>query len=441
MERLPYSINGRVGGVYYDKKTPEVVYRGINPYYEPWAKELLKCGLIDELVKKRFFPKTKISKQKIDGYNLVLEHEAISPITYHEEWTDEMYRASAIFILKVNQIANQYRFELDDPHGGNVVFHYHKPIYLDLGSFYPLIDVANRPNISNFHRKDYFLQLVLPRLESAHRANMTTLPRCLWDAKLFFIRVMLALHRRMKIYIFGYEKIANKIARLRYKTLYQRLEKKLLSYNFSAKSVWGDYQTTKTIKDKTIHQKDGRMQWILNAIKPLKINSLLDLAGNQGDKVRFFAKKLNIPNVMCVDYDKAAIDKYFLNAQHDDRMTIAAFDITKSLFPACDITERLRSDMVLAMALTHHLLISQQLAPEVMFKIFAAYSKKYLIVEFMPLGLWNGFYQPPLPDWCKETYNQVWFEKHLKKYFDIIKMAETAPNRITYLAKLKKQIA
>ncbi|MGI9461582.1 MAG: hypothetical protein ACR2NY_03290, partial [Alphaproteobacteria bacterium] len=406
MERFSYSLYTYGGGVYYDKKTPDVVYRGINPHLEAWAKELLSCGLIDELVKKRLFPKTKISKQKIDGYNLVLEHEAILPITYPHEWTDEMFRAVAILILKVNQIANKYKFDISDPAWANVVFCHHKPIYIDFGSFQPQTYLAIRPEISDFHSKDSFLQSFLPRLELAHRANMTTLPRCLREAKLFFIRVMLAIHRRMKRYLFGYEKIVNKIARLRYKTLHQRLEKKLLSYNCAVKSPWVDYHTPKKPfvdfydKNNQINKKDRRIKFLLDSIKPLKPDSLLDLAGNQGAMARFFAKQLNIPKVICLDYDRGAIDRFFLNAKHDNRVAMASFDITRSLLPESgDITERLKSDVVLALAVTHQLLITQRLAPEVMFKIFAAYSKKYLIVEFMPRGCWDGIHQPPIPEW------------------------------------------
>ena len=61
-------------------------------------------------------------------------------------------------------------------------------------------------------------------------------------------------------------------------------------------------------------------------------------------------------------------------------------------------------------------------------------TKKYIIVEFMPLGLWNGETAPELPEW----YTLDWFLDNLKKYFNILKIEQTEINRIAILGELIK---
>ena len=97
-----------------------------------------------------------------------------------------------------------------------------------------------------------------------------------------------------------------------------------------------------------------------------------------------------------------------------------------------DFEERWKADLVLAMALTHHLLLSQYLNIDAMFERLARCTNRYLLIEFMPLGLWDGDNAPELPSW----YTLLWFQSHMEKLFTVLLVQQMEKNRIMLLGEL-----
>lgn len=74
--------------------------------------------------------------------------------------------------------------------------------------------------------------------------------------------------------------------------------------------------------------------------------------------------------------------------------------------------QRLGADIVIALAVTHHLILTQKVKLDTIVELLYSYSKRYVIVEFMPLGLWSeGATDVEVPDW----YNLDWFIDGMKK--------------------------
>lgn len=74
--------------------------------------------------------------------------------------------------------------------------------------------------------------------------------------------------------------------------------------------------------------------------------------------------------------------------------------------------ERLGADIVIALAVTHHLILTQKVKLDTIVELLYSYGKRYVIVEFMPLGLWSeGAINVEVPDW----YNLDWFIDGMKK--------------------------
>ena len=94
----------------------------------------------------------------------------------------------------------------------------------------------------------------------------------------------------------------------------------------------------------------------------------------------------------------------------------------------------MRCDSVFALALTHHLLLSQGLKIEVVVKRILDFTTKYAFIEFMPLGLWDGNSAPPIPDW----YSKINFETVLSRFARIKSVRQTEANRVLYVCE--KQI-
>ncbi len=96
---------------------------------------------------------------------------------------------------------------------------------------------------------------------------------------------------------------------------------------------------------------------------------------------------------------------------------------------------RYNSDIVMMLAATHHLLLTQKIRLDVLVDIIAEYVGKYLIIEFMPLGMWDGGDEKKavVPKW----YTMEWFVKGLENKFHVISIEKIRVNRTAIIAKKK----
>ena len=97
-------------------------YRAINAESEAFVREVLRSGVIDQLVSEGLFPATRVSAEQIDVCPLVLEHEIIGVPTYPFEWSPAMLRAAGLCVARVNDVCSRFGYELKDAHPYNVVF-------------------------------------------------------------------------------------------------------------------------------------------------------------------------------------------------------------------------------------------------------------------------------------------------------------------------------
>jgi hypothetical protein len=102
------------------------------------------------------------------------------------------------------------------------------------------------------------------------------------------------------------------------------------------------------------------------------------------------------------------------------------------------IYKRGYSDMVLGLALVHHLHISNKLSFEQISLIFASFSHKYLIVEFIPIT--DNKVQILIKNKKIDlnNYNQDLFTKALKVWFEIKEIYElNKSKRVLYFLERK----
>jgi hypothetical protein len=140
--------------------------------------------------------------------------------------------------------------------------------------------------------------------------------------------------------------------------------------------------------------------------------------------------------VICTDYDEIAIDKLVKRfSDQNVKLAPAILDFVKPLgnLRTDSPIMRFQSDMVIALAVTHHLILTQKISINVILDSLFGYSKQYVLVEFMPLGLWDGNTALPIPSW----YTPEWFEAHLRKYASIEKVIHYSTNRILYFCNKK----
>lgn len=462
-ERTGLSSVDELGSVFIGSNK---VCRGINNNSICSTQDLLSCGLIKELVNKGLFPQTSISATKIAGYGLVIEHEKISPVTYPFEWSPEMLRAAALCVLEVNEVANKYGYELKDCHPYNIVFRGTLPVFVDLGSFvkrtqgfgwlahseflgsyyYPL--VAKMKGLDTLYKKAFLISgygiglvegLVLfnPLARVAGYSMVTLIGKIILSYKLGnkfddgdiknkFSNVVLVSIARLLLW--------SLVLPFR-GTNYSSLEKKIKGVKLSGVSTWGSYQLTSGYYDANGDvQLSERMDWVQDQCKKLKPESITELAGNQGVLLRKLSSEFFLKRAVITDYDLYAIDTLYLAEPKNEKITLACFDFMNGTYGHMTSEERpsrLCSEMVIAMAVTHHLLLTQGYSIENILKAIMSYTSRYMVIEFMPLGLWDGFSAPVLPQW----YTEEWFVQSLSSCCAILNKKVLGKNRVIYICE------
>lgn len=438
----------------------EKLYREINNDRVAHVHELFDSGLIPELISLKLFPKTTIAKIKKMGSDMILEHEYLTDQVYSHEWTFSMLKDAALTTLKVNMIAEKYGYQTIDAHTGNIVFSKNMPYFVDLGSFIKLpTGSSSWFAIEEFYKLflyplrlwtkgyEHLVASQLLRNTLTHSDYiyisfplLSFFPRSLLDKLLFtyFLSVRItaidsdALKEKAPTYLFKVYKLLKKWKLLPFSTVsFEKQYETIQSIENTSSSYWGTYQTNNSLST------SYRLKKIKTLVKKIKPNSIVDLASNQGEFALNLIQNTITEKAYCIDLDRNAIDVLYKKVR-SKKVNILCFS-ENVIFPSCldnqkSITKRTKSDLALALALTHHLLLTQNISFETIFNRLSRFTTDYLLVEYMPLGLWNGRSTVKIPDW----YTQENFEKHLSKLFNIVEIHNLETNRILYVARLKE---
>ncbi len=458
-----YDANG------YIFKWNNKIYRAIYPKSQARILRLWESGLISELINQKIFPESHITDFKTNDSNLIIEHQKIDVVTYPYEWSFNMLKDAALVTLKVNQIAIKYGYQTLDAHGFNIVFNKARAFFIDLGSF---IEIENDFNCKHAGWRPYgeFMRTFYVPLKlwscgeefiSRHslygeqipmmsywryRSKLARLIPKKWLNRLEFVWYKYKALNTVSVSEFSQlisvsktrEKIGQHIKAfskrwgLPFSSVnLDRLEHKVSTIMPpSVHSAWADYHQDKQI--------DERQQYVISAIEKYRPANVLDMAGNAGFFSKVISEVEGVQYVICADYDINAIDKLYLSLKSLERSLYPAImnfsiSIGDLKFPSEDL--RFKTDMVLALALTHHLLLTQKLTIDFVMNRLRKLTNKYVAVEFMPLGLYSSKFDkvPNVPEW----YNVNWFREGFSNYFTLLEEKEIDTNRIIFIGQLQ----
>lgn len=113
------------------------LYRGIAPRLTELYRKLISDGTVTRLVKKGLMVETGPADLKVEGYPLVLQHQAIPFVSYAFEWCALMLKAAALLTLDLELELCQAGLTLQDAHPWNVLFDGTRPYWVDFGSIVP----------------------------------------------------------------------------------------------------------------------------------------------------------------------------------------------------------------------------------------------------------------------------------------------------------------
>jgi len=396
------------------------IYRGIYKHQEGYFYEIWNSGVIQELIDKNLFPKAEIVNDlKHESYPILVKLEKIV-YTDPTMWTFSMLKDAAITILKVQSVCNKYGYELIDGHLNNVSFKDTSAIFIDMGSITKIKNDVWRA------KHEFIISTLLPLVLMQHGY--------LFDACMILISVI-------KVSL-SFSDLTKTLA---YKTFVEIMKsygiENVFEFNFDeewianllpvdnnhCKTIWTDYSLNDLNNFNEVLQNisSTRYRRILRIVELIDkfcpdANTIVDLGGNVG-LTSLIIKSYTKRNISFIntDYDYMSIENSY-NYFKQNKISKVQTYLLNCMSPITDNYMKLKSDIVLALALTHHLLLSQHRKIDEILTKIGWYTNKYVLVEFMPLGLWGGGDLPEVPSW----YTQDWFKDNFQRYFELLHVEE-----------------
>jgi len=448
-DSLPGSFRDPSGIVF---RKDGIIYRKINPSYQKDYELLMSSGLYDTLVNENLL----IPHEKIKT-NLI-KPKIILFISYPYEWSFSQLKHAALLTLQIQKRALELGMSLKDSSAYNIQFFKGKPILIDTLSFEKYEE--GQPWVGYKQFCQHFLApLALMcykdiRLNQLLRIYMDGIPLDLASSLLplstyfnFSLLTHIHLHAKsQKRYLNHQEKdlkIKNlRVNRLSLLGLIDSLESAIKSLNYKVKwSQWGNYYSDTNYSVNAFKYKKQIVEKFLKKIKPKMV---WDLGANTGVFSRI-ASNMKIPTIS-FDSDPEAVEKNYLQLLKDKDINILplVLDLTNPS-PAIgwenkekeSLEQRGPADTVLALALIHHLAISNNLplnGMAVFFKNICA----SLIIEFVPKTDSNVRKMLTLRKDIFTGYTEENFVKEFKKLFIIKQSIKiTGSDRTLFLMQRK----
>lgn len=429
------SVCDEVGRVFYFNGR---IFRGINPEFVDAVRKEFEIGLVQRLAEEGLIPETTITEIETDMYPMVLEHKSMQLQIYNREMSFTMMKDCANLVLRLAKVLAGFGYFLKDCHTYNIMFDKSRPVYVDFGSIKKGVFSFPYYEFMEFYVWPMKVMSLDPRsanqfIRQSHSINNRDYISHYYGIKHESTRYLASFMSRLENKIYrGSESMLNRL-HCKIKNVRQR----------KSDTAWGGYQSggLQDLLDGKIDEKRfGRYGRILEILKKIEPKTVVEYGCNGGLFAVLCMEQGIAENYIATDYDEVAINMLYAFIK-DHR---SSFPFLENIYPAvvdfCEIHkrcaektqfERFRSDVCIAMALTHHLLLTQFIPMRTMFQQFYDSTKEYLIIEFMPKGLWDGHSAPPLPSW----YNKNAFEQEMQFFFEIIMEEQLEDNRIVFLAR------
>ncbi len=192
-------------------------------------------------------------------------------------------------------------------------------------------------------------------------------------------------------------RVAAAMMKLIHKPAAKEMEKLLCKINglqYRGNSTWQKYQDQYWQGEHSAKRFEYEIEWI-NGMSD--INSMVEIGANQGYFSYIVAQKTNISKIIATDYDERAVNILYRKTKDEGGINarITALCLNFVYMPL----EQLKlfcCDLVVANALTHHVLLTQGMSMNALVKRLGILTNRYIIVEFMPRGVNQ---KTKLPEW------------------------------------------
>ncbi len=436
------------------------LFRQINSSYKTHYDTLMSCGLYNRLVEEgHLIAHQEVSETALNpgiAYK-VIKPEPIPFISYPYEWCFQELKQAALLTLEIQKIAIEHKMTLKDASAFNIQFVGHRPVFIDTLSFECLDE--HEPW---FGYRQFCQQFLAPLLLSSYTDSRalkllstlldgipldlasSLLPWHSWFNPGIFFHLHLHGKMQSKECLVQSDKVhqvktsvANQqavIDNLRSLVQELRLPKK--------QTTWANYYDKTNYTDAGLDHKRLIVEQFIEQVAPRMV---WDFGANTG---RF--SRLSVDRgitTISIDGDPNCVEAMFQQGQKQGLhnwlplyidLTNPSPSLGWNHSERMSLIERGPADMVMALALMHHLLITHNVDMDKLVEFFAAIAN-WLTIEFVPIEdpqcqiLLNNV------GGTHHSYTRQSFENEFQRYFDITQCQTIdGSERTIYLMKRRQ---
>ncbi len=452
-EHIPASFRDPSGFLFYRDGS---LYRQINISYKEHYDSLMQSGLYDALVEADLLiphEEVHLEGEISDNAYKVIQPECIPFISYPYEWSFSQLKQAALLTLDIQKRSLEYGMSLKDCSAYNIQFRKGKPIFIDTLSFEQYQEgrpwVAYRQFCQHFLAPLALISYTDIRLNQLFRVYIDGVPLDLASTLLpFRTRLRFCLLAHLHLHAKSQQRFADKTVKVRKNSINRRsflglidnLETAINILTWQPKGTeWADYYEDTNYSTEALQHKKQIVGEFLERIHP---ENVWDFGANVGMFSRI-ASERGIPTIS-FDIDFAAVEKLYLDCvrQGETHILPLLLDLTNPSpglgwqhRERMSLLERGPADTGLALALIHHLAISNN----VPFSDIAVFFSKIchtLIIEFVPKHDSQVQRLLSTREDIFEEYTQRAFERAFTTYFKIQESVNIRKSeRTVYLMK------
>ena len=382
-----------------------VLYRQVNASYGADYEQLMTSGLYRALVGNGWL----VSHEEVEptrGAWRTLRPEVVPYVSYPYEWAFSQLKDAALLTLDIQLLALKHGMTLKDASAYNVQFIGSRPVFIDTLSFERYQDgspwIAYRQFCQHFLAPLALTSRVDPRLRRMQAAFIDGVPLDLASRQLplrTWMRPGLATHIHLHARSQQRHQAAGRdlqpvkarqISKALLVALVDGLRRTVSGCRMPAATTeWGDYYDDTNYTAEAMSAKESLVAQMVDALAPAG-GIVHDLGANTGRFSRIVAESGRY--VVAHDIDELAVERHYLHNRSNrvPRVLPLLLDLTNpspslgwASHERASAIERIAGGTVVALALVHHLAISNNVPLPQLASFFAQVARE-LVVEFVP---------------------------------------------------------
>ncbi|MFL5742717.1 MAG: hypothetical protein ACJ75B_21025 [Flavisolibacter sp.] len=377
-----------------------ILYRQVNLVFKNDFDLFISGGLYQKLVEKNMLIAHQTLRENLTGSPdcyATLQPEFIPFISYPYEWCFDMLRDAALVTLEAAREALKFGMMLKDASAYNIQWQNGKMKFIDSLSFEIYKEeepwIAYRQFCQHFFAPLALMHYLKKPMQELLLAYPEGIPLDLASQLLpfksrFNIHAYLHLHLQKSVAMENNRKKQQAFSKQKMLNLLRSLEEGIRGFSLKHPSgPWSGYYEEACQREGYLEEKKNIIEgWT----SKLSFDSALDLGANEGA----FSELISLPGrrIISVDLDHYSINRLYqkTKTKNNSRLLPLVLDISKpspaiganneersSFFDRCQV------DLVMALAVLHHLAIGKNMSFAIIAETFRRLGKN-LIVEFIP---------------------------------------------------------